>query len=361
VTGGVALSCSTEGSATVAAEFEEVGGSARVRFPRISPRAYEHPADRGTLAALRAVPGFDAVLKAVSSAFAERSERLLALASSIRVSATQYPTLDRLRTECASILDVDPVPELFVERDPMPNAYAIGLREPFIVLTTGLVEHADTAGLRFVIGHEMGHVLSGHALYETLLMRLLQLEQGLSWLPAGYWGLRAIVAAMYEWSRKAELSCDRAGLLCGQDPMAALRIDMMAAGAVNPADVDTSAFLQQAADYEAGGDVRDSVIKLLNTERRSHPMSVVRAAELQRWAASAEYRAILTGDYPRRDGQPDDSFAEDIKAAARSYKETLKTSTDPLAKVLNEVGQTLSGAAGAVWQRFGGAQEPGEH
>jgi hypothetical protein len=51
VTGGVALLCSKEGSAAVAAEIEEVGGTARVRLPGISPRAYEHPADRGAGAA----------------------------------------------------------------------------------------------------------------------------------------------------------------------------------------------------------------------------------------------------------------------------------------------------------------------
>lgn len=337
------------------AEIER--SSARVRFPGISPRAYEHPADRGALTTLRSVPGFPAVLRAASGAFTERGERLLALASMVRVGPKQYPVLHRLRSECAETLDIDPVPEMYVMRDPDTNAMALGLDKPFIVLTTGLVELMDTEALRFAIGHEMGHVLSGHALYRTLLFRLLRLLDGMSWLPAGYWGLRAVIAALREWFRKAELSADRAGLLCSQDPAVALRAHVLMAGATVPADVDTAEFLRQAADYEAEGDIRDSVLKLLNTVDLTHPLAVVRAAELQKWAASQEYRAILTGEYPRRDAQPASTWTDDMKSAARSYKDSFVESTDPLAKVLGDVGGVISDTASKVWHRFGGRSD----
>ncbi|HEX4704071.1 MAG TPA: M48 family metallopeptidase [Pseudonocardiaceae bacterium] len=327
---------------------------ARVRFPGISPRAYEHPADRGALATLRSVPGFAAVLKSTSGAFSERGERLLALGGGVRVGPKQYPVLHRLRAECAEILDLDPIPEMFVTRNPVANGMAIGLDKPFVMLTTGMVEIMDTDALRVIVGHELGHVLSGHHLYRTLLLRLVRMMQGLSWLPVGYWGLRAIVAALREWYRKAELSADRAGLLCSQDPAAALRGHVLLAGAVDPAQVDTAEFLRQAQDYESDGDVRDSVLKLLNTIDETHPLSVVRAAELQRWAASEEYRAILTGDYQRRDAEPAGSWTQDVKSAARSYRDSFVDSTDPLARVLNEVGGVISDTAGKVWHRFGG-------
>ncbi|MFI9009577.1 M48 family metallopeptidase [Actinosynnema sp. NPDC053489] len=335
---------------------EEIArSSARVRFPGISPRAYEHPVDRGALAVLRAVPGIGPVLRAVAGAFTERGERLGHLASSIRVGPKQYPRLDRLRLETAATLDVDPVPELFVKRDPVPNALALGIDEPFIVLTTGLVDLLDTEGLRFAIGHEMGHVLSGHALYQTVLQRLLQLQYGLGWMPAGYWAVRAVIAALFEWYRKTELSCDRAGLLCVQDPSAALRVHVAMAGGTDPGQVDTAGFLEQAREYERAEDVRDSVLKLIRTWPLTHPLAVVRAAELQRWAAGEEYRAILTGSYRRReDDRPTSSFTEDLKSAARSYKESAAQSEDPLVKVFNEVGDVLAGAAGKVRGKFTG-------
>ncbi|RKT73082.1 Zn-dependent protease with chaperone function [Saccharothrix variisporea] len=332
--------------------------SSRVRFPGISPRAYEHPADRGALAVLRAVPGIGPVLQAVAGAFTERGERLLYVASAIRVGPRQYPMIDGLRKEAAAALDLDPVPEVFIERNPDPQALTLGIDKPFIVLTTGLVELLDTEGLRFAIGHEMGHVLSGHALYRTILFRLMQLQNSLGWMPAGYWAVRAVIAALTEWYRKTELSCDRAGLLVGQDPAAALRVHVAMAGGMDVSQVDTAEFLKQAKEYEQVEDVRDSVLKLANTWRRTHPMAVVRAAELQRWAAGEEYRGILTGTYPRReDDRPTSSFTEDIKNAARSYKESAARSEDPLVKVLNEVGDVLVGAAGKVRSKFGGNGE----
>jgi len=65
--------------------------------------------------------------------------------------------------------DIDDPPELYV-RGAIPgiNAFTIGLKRPFIVFTPGLISLLDENELRFVIGHELGHVLSGHALYQTM-------------------------------------------------------------------------------------------------------------------------------------------------------------------------------------------------
>ena len=38
---------------------------------------------------------------------------------------------------------------------------ALGTDKPFIVITTGMVDLMDDEEIRFVIGHELGHVLSG--------------------------------------------------------------------------------------------------------------------------------------------------------------------------------------------------------
>ncbi|SDI87485.1 Zn-dependent protease with chaperone function [Actinokineospora alba] len=326
----------------------------RVRFPRISPRAYEHPADRGAMAGLRAIPGVSEVLKAVSGLFSERGERLLALASAIRVGEKQYPKIHQLVVECAETLDLDVVPKVYVERNPVANAMTVGIDEPFIVLTTGLVEALDTESLRFVIGHEMGHVLSGHAVLRTLLLRLLHLQMTIAFIPAGALALRAAIAALREWFRKAELTCDRAGLLCAQDPAAALRTHVYLAGGTDLTQIDIPSFLQQAKEYEEVDDIRDSIHKLRSVEGMSHPFAVVRAAQLQKWAASEEYRAILAGTYARRDDDnPSSAFTDDLRTAAKSYKDSFNESSDPLFKILNGVGDAMSDAAGKVFSKFG--------
>ncbi|HEU5470490.1 MAG TPA: M48 family metallopeptidase [Actinophytocola sp.] len=331
-----------------------------VRFPGISPRAYEHPADRGALATLRTVPGFAAVLKSVAGFWHERGGRLMVLGSAIRVDERQFPTLYRLRNECAETLDLDTKPNLFVYRDAQAHAEVVGIDEPIIMLSSGMVEALDTESLRFVIGHEVGHVLSGHAVYRTMMRVLLGMQQSLSWMAIGSIGLRAILLALHEWYRKAELSCDRAGLLCGQDPAAALRAHVMMAGGTATGEIDVPSFLKQAEEYEAVDDIRDSIHKLRYITWMTHPLAVVRAAQLQKWAASEEYRAILAGEYPRReDDTPHTTWSEDLKAAAKSYRDSWSESNDPLVKILSDVGESLGDAAGRVFSRFGGRGSEG--
>ena len=328
-------------------------GNTRMRFPGISSRAYEHPTDRGALVVLRAVPGFDAVLKAMAGALSDRTERLLFLSSAVRVGPGQYPELAELRDECVSTLDLPETPELYIYRSPVVNAMTIGMDKPFVALSTGLVELLDLDGLRFTIGHEIGHVLSGHAVYRTMMLRLVQLTQSMAWMPIGYWSLRAVLAGLREWFRKSELSCDRAGLLCGQDPQAAMRVHALLAGVVDPAKAHLPSFIQQAREYDAVPDVRESVLKLLQVMNAEHPMAVVRAAELQKWAAGEGYRAILSGDYPRRADDANVKFTDEAKAAARHYRDGLRQSSDPLAKVVVGLGGTAFGAADSLrrWLR----------
>jgi Zn-dependent protease with chaperone function len=324
----------------------------RIRFPDISPRAYEHPADRGALVALRAIPGFDSVLKAISGAIGERSVRLLYLATAIRVSPRQYPQIHQMLNECATGLDLQPIPELYIQRDPNPNALTIGLDKPVIVITTGMLDLVDDEGLRFVIGHEVGHVLSGHAVYRTMMLQLISIASAIQWMPVGAWGVRAILFGLNEWYRKSELSCDRAGLLCSQDPRAALRVHASMAGAQDPDEMDVTAFLDQAREYESSGDVRDSLIKILQISGQSHPLAALRAAELQQWAAGTGYADILAGHYPRRSEDKDAPLSEDVKAAASSYAEDFTTSGDPLMKLVGRVGSVAGTVGGGAANRM---------
>ncbi|CAM5624332.1 Peptidase M48 domain-containing protein OS=Streptomyces glaucescens OX=1907 GN=SGLAU_11810 PE=3 SV=1 [Streptomyces glaucescens] len=128
------------------------------------------------------------------------------------------------------ILDLEKVPPMYVQQDPQPNAMCVGMDEPIIVVTTGLVELLDEEEMRAVIGHEVGHALSGHSVYRTILLFLTNLALRVAWIPLGNVAIMAIVTALREWFRKSELSADRAGLLAGQDLQASLRGLMKLAG-----------------------------------------------------------------------------------------------------------------------------------
>lgn len=316
----------------------------RATLTDISSRAWEHPADRGALVALRRLKGFDTVLKAMSGFVNERAVRLVYLGSSVRVDERQFATLHYLLKDVARVLDTEEVPELYVSAGPLLNAVTIGMNKPIIVVSSALVDLLDEEELRFVLGHELGHALSGHAVYQTLLQRLLTMTGVLNAIPLGALGIRAIVAALYEWSRKAELSADRAGLLATQDPATAFRVHMQLASGGHLDDLDTTAFFSQGQEYLDAADLRDSVLKLLLVENRTHPFAVVRAAELRRWVDSGEYTSYVAGSYPRRGTDDEASVSDAAKDAARSYSEAFEQSQDTLGRLLHDV----AGFAGSM-------------
>jgi Zn-dependent protease with chaperone function len=334
--------------------MNSVPDRARVRLTGISSRAYEHPADRSALVALRKLSGFDVLLRKLFGLFNERAFRLSYLAGAVKVSERQFPHIYALVRDGSYILDLPEVPDVFVTQDPAVNAMALGKDHPFVVVTTGLVNLHDQEELRFVIGHELGHVLSGHAVYRTMLLWLLQLATRIAWMPIGVLGLRAIIWGLEEWFRKSELSCDRAGLLACQDADAAKRALMKLAGGPYLSELNPDAFREQAREYDAVPDLRDSILKVLQLQGNTHPFAVVRFAELDHWITNGDYERILGGDYPRRDDDSNASFSDEMRNAAKSYQDSWSRSEDPLAGILRGVAGTVANAGGSIFDRFGG-------
>jgi Zn-dependent protease with chaperone function len=321
---------------------------ARVVLTDISSRAWEHPADKGALVALRKLKGFDVLLKTMSGVFRERAWRLTLLGSAVRVDERQFARLHRLLAEVGRSLDATNLPEMYVQADPTLNAQTIGMDQPIIVLSSGLVHHLDDDEMRFIIGHELGHAISGHAVYRTLLLRLLGLGGLINAIPGGAIGIRMVTVGLLEWSRKAELSADRAGLLASQDPTAALRTHMKLASGGTLEELDVTSFLSQGAEYDEGGDVRESLIKLSLLQQQTHPFAVVRATELRRWIDSGTYTAILGGAYPRRADDDGASVSEAAQEAAASYAVTFARTQDTLGRLVHD----LAGWAGSARSWF---------
>lgn len=325
---------------------------ARTRFPGISSRAYEHPADRSALVALRSLTGFDTVLRKLGGMFSERAIRLMFLGGSVRVSDDQFRNINDMVRDAAYILDLSEVPELYVIQDPTPNAMAIGVDHPFIVVNTGLIDLLDDEELRYVVAHEVGHILSGHAVYRTMMLILTSLGARLAWLPLGNLGIAAIIMGLQEWQRKSELSADRAGLLASQDLEAVKRALMKMAGGARLSEMNTEAFLAQAREYDSAGDVRDGLLKFLNLLRQSHPFAVIRFSEIDKWARSGEYERIMAGNYPRRAEDASASVSEEIKNAARAYRDSWQESADPFIGKVRDVAEAAAGAAGGLFDRI---------
>lgn len=316
----------------------------RVKLVDIASTSWEHPADRAALNSLRAIPGFDQVVRKVASYFGEKGIRQLFLANAVRVGPTQRPRLWAQYQEVLSTLDWPEVPELYVTQTPVVNAAAIGFGKPFIIVNSGLLELLDEEERRDILGHELGHIMSGHTTYTTLAVIILTI--GINNLPflAGM-ALLPFQLALMEWYRKAEFSADRAGLLATQDLRATAGTFLkMAGGRKLDDEISVDAFLEQAANYETSGDFVDKVWQVINTAFRTHPFGTVRAAELQRWVQSGAYDKIIAGDYRRRSDAATPPLSSDVEDAVGYYGQQARGAMDQIEGVLDRARDAFSSA-----------------
>jgi Zn-dependent protease with chaperone function len=292
---------------------------------------------------LRSIPMFDEVVRKIAGFFGERGIRQLFLANAVRVGPRQRPKLNSVYTEVLETLDWPTRPQLYITQTPFLNAGAVGFDEPFIVMNSGTLSALDREEQRFILAHELGHIMSGHTTYRTIAIIIITF--GLNNLPflAGM-ALLPFQLALLEWYRKSELSCDRAGLLGTQDLDVSMRTFLkMAGGSGADDDIQVEEFMQQASEYETGGNAWDMVLKLLNTAFREHPFNTVRASELLRWHRSGEYERILAGTYYRRGEEPP-PLSRDFEDAAGYYGEETRQTFGPLGDSLRRAREAFSSA-----------------
>jgi Zn-dependent protease with chaperone function len=305
----------------------------------ISPRAYQHPADRAATAALQKVPYLDEVVRRLIALGYERALRAASLGAGVRLGQDQLPGIWVLHRECCNALGLDRVPDLYLTQFPLANAATFGTDQPVVILNSELVRILDDEGRRVVLAHEAGHVHSGHVLYQTALLILLQLGRTarlplLAGLP-----LLAIELALLEWFRGAELSCDRAAALVTRDPQAVCRALMVLAAGESAAELRLDAFVAQAMDYDEAGSGLDRLTRLMQDLRLTHPMPVRRVRLLLDWVRAGDYDRIVDGDYVRRGEEP--PLRDEADAAQEHYAKRVSDAVQQAGSSIAEVGEQL--------------------
>ena len=256
---------------------------------------FRHPLDFQATQALKQFPGLDLMVRNLLGPLAEQFFYLNNIAASVLVGENQLPHLHNLLLDACKTLDLEP-PQLYVQQHPVPNAYTFAMRgkQPFIVLHTALIDMLTPEEIQAVIAHELGHLKCEHGVYLTPLNIMILAA---SLLPN--WGAviaQSLQEQMLEWLRCAEFSCDRAALLATQNPRVVMSVLMKLAGG-SPTlapQLNLDAFIAQARAYD---DISNSelgeLLKSAQTAQLTHPVPVLRAREIDKWASSQAYQSLL--------------------------------------------------------------------
>jgi Zn-dependent protease with chaperone function len=241
--------------------------------------AYAYVSDRTTRLAFEKVKPVElAVSAAVRMSKAVLKNELLGHA--VKVGPNQFPRVHNLVVRCAETLGIA-VPTVYIQNSPTLNAATYGTNDDsFIIVHSALVDHFSDEELLSVIGHECGHIHNSHVVYLTTLHYLTTMASLVV-----RWAVEPAILALRSWSRRAEVTCDRAGLLCaGSLDVSTRALAKLALGSTKLYEqLNLEAFLAQ---YEEGQEGVGRYVEL----RASHPWLPKRVLALRAFAESELYR-----------------------------------------------------------------------
>ena len=327
-------------------------------YPRISSKAYEHPADRAATAALKAVPMLDTVVRKLIEWGYERALRQAFLGNAVRVGENQLPELWSSHVGVCRILDMPDVYDLYVTWGVPGGAQAIGAGKPMVVLGSVLNDKLGSGEQRVILAHEVGHILSDHMLYMTALNILIAVPLSMPF-PIGL-PLRAVRAVLLEWYRAAELSADRAATLAVRDPRIVCRTLMVMGAGMSADKLNLDAFMAQAMDYEQWDDPSDRVRRFFYELGLTHPLAVRRVREVMTWVQSGEYDRIQRGEYRTREQDANANMRAEAGDAVEFYAERFRRIFQEMGENITTLGTQAAGAAEqlADWIRARGGGRP---
>ncbi|MCC5607276.1 M48 family metallopeptidase [Nostoc sp. CHAB 5834] len=265
----------------------------------LSSAAYEHPFDRKALASLQNMPGVSLLLKKSNEYGIDRLLRLQSLGSEIRISSHNFPQLHEKFVETCQILDVAPLPELYLFRGTGHiQTYIVGVEKPLVGINLDAMEWLGADELIYVFGHEIARIKSQHMVYHQMAIVMPSLKNLLNSTTLGVGGLVAsgMELALYNWRMMARFTADRAAMLACQDINVATTTLMKIAGL--PDEYLTTAviedFLVQAREFASNNfESIDKVTKILSYTEPGLSWVVMRAGELLKWVDSGEYENVI--------------------------------------------------------------------
>ena len=260
---------------------------------------YEHPYDRKVLNMLNGKTGFTAATNAIMNLSYVKWQLVALKGGHFQVTPESCESLYALIKDVANTLDVSPIPEIYTEWKYDINGRTFGFGDDtLIVLNSGTVDLLTDEELRFVVGHEFGHIKSGHVI-KHMMAQMLNIAVGT--VPVIGNLADPIKYLLLYWNRLSEFTADRAGLLACHDIDVALNEIIKVAGLPYKyfGNNVKESFLKQAESFSLDlNDITDQTVKMITIATSNHPWTVMRAAELIKWYESGEYQKVMDTNKP---------------------------------------------------------------
>lgn len=267
----------------------------------IQYRDFIHPADKKALDTLKAIPGVDLVLKKLMNLVAEKMFQIEATSSFLKLGPSQMPEMYNVLVKVCKKLEIDPIPELYLQLDREPNAYTLGDTDVFIVLHSGLLETMTLEEIETVIAHECGHIVCRHVLYHTIGRYLLDgASWGASLIQNGLVAQAIIVSLQYAfayWMRCSEFSADRVAAFYHGSAEPVVACMMAFAGATKNLQyqVNREDFFKQALNYKAliDNSTYNKTLEFIKFGQIDHPLNAYRAYEINEFYKKYSTKLLL--------------------------------------------------------------------
>lgn len=265
------------------------------RLKGLKAEDYEHPGEKMAMAALRRLPLLDLVVAKYIDMSTKADLWSECAGNNFRITEETNPRIYRLYKLALARLDMPKEYPLYSELGYQYNAYSAGARDNFIVVNSSCISDYSDGEMLQILGHEIGHIKSGHVLYKNLAYNLNSILASFGGLAEG--AAAGLQFAIMDWGRKAEYTADRAGLIASGDLQATVNQTMKLLGQsdrIGYIDFSLEEVLKQAEDFELGN--ADLVGKLLYTNftlTATHPWSILRLKQLCEWEKSGGFDEVV--------------------------------------------------------------------
>lgn len=260
-----------------------------------------HPEDASMLQALKTVPVFPTLLDKVLQYGLEDIMWSENVTTNVRLSEHQMPEVyNRLPPICKRL--GIPVPELYLQMSPIPNAWTSGHNRIYIVVTLGLIKRFQEDELDAVLAHECGHILCEHVLYSMVADSIYTLGDTMMDSFVGQIGsvaMKPVKSALHAWQRASELTADRvATFITSADTMASVLAKLDGIPKIILKDMDLRVWAEQGRDYESlkEGNSWKKIVRYISDSDMDHPYGPVRAYEAYRWEQERTNRKAIASN-----------------------------------------------------------------